>query len=121
MRSLTASDRASLIRLASSLPPGSPERRTILATIVKAAKVKDGGGKLGRVLTIRGKEYTHYHWDIGSTHIFVELSNDKGDSLTAEVKERLSDSADHDAAVANVDESLRSGFLPGRFSRGDFS
>ena len=30
-RSLTASDRASLIRLASSLPQGSPERRAILA------------------------------------------------------------------------------------------
>lgn len=32
-RSLTASDRASLIRLASSLPAGSPERKAILADL----------------------------------------------------------------------------------------
>ncbi len=32
-RTLSASDRASLIRLASSLPKGSPERRAILASL----------------------------------------------------------------------------------------
>ena len=35
-RTLTASDRSSLIRLASSLPAGSPERKTILAGLKKA-------------------------------------------------------------------------------------
>ena len=37
MKTLTASDRKSLIRLASSLPKGSPERRAILAGLKKAA------------------------------------------------------------------------------------
>ena len=36
-RSLTASDRASLIKLASSLPKGSPERKAILAGLVKTS------------------------------------------------------------------------------------
>lgn len=35
MRKLTASDRSALIRLASSLPKGSEERRAILAGLVK--------------------------------------------------------------------------------------
>ncbi len=35
-RSLTASDRTALIRLASSLPKGSPERKVILAGLKKA-------------------------------------------------------------------------------------
>jgi len=36
-KTLTASDRKSLIRLASSLPAGSPERRAILAGLQKGA------------------------------------------------------------------------------------
>lgn len=36
-RSLTASDRPSLIRLASSMPAGSPERKAILAGLSKSA------------------------------------------------------------------------------------
>ena len=36
-RSLTASDRASLVRLASSLPSGSPEKKAILASLGKTA------------------------------------------------------------------------------------
>lgn len=36
MRSLTASDRSSLIRLASSLPTGSEERRAIIAGLATA-------------------------------------------------------------------------------------
>lgn len=36
-RTLTAQDRASLIRLASSLPKGSPERKAILAGLGKVA------------------------------------------------------------------------------------
>lgn len=39
-RTLTASDRRSLIRLASTLPKGSPERRTILAGLSKQASVE---------------------------------------------------------------------------------
>jgi hypothetical protein len=37
-RSLTAQDRSSLIRLASSLPVGSPQRKAILAGLVQAAQ-----------------------------------------------------------------------------------
>ena len=37
-RSLTASDRKSLIRLASSLPAGSPERRAILAGLGQGSR-----------------------------------------------------------------------------------
>ncbi len=40
-RSLTASDRASLIRLASSLPAGSPERRSILTGLQKISYKED--------------------------------------------------------------------------------
>ena len=38
MRNLTASDRSALIRLASSLPAGSPERKAIFASLGKTAK-----------------------------------------------------------------------------------
>lgn len=37
MRNLTASDRSALIRLASSLPAGSPERKAIFASLGKTA------------------------------------------------------------------------------------
>ena len=36
-RTLTASDRSALIRLASTMPAGSPERRAILAGLQKTA------------------------------------------------------------------------------------
>ena len=37
MRNVTASDRSALIKLASSLPAGSPERKAILASLGKTA------------------------------------------------------------------------------------
>ena len=40
MKTLTASDRKSLIRLASGMPKGSPERRAILAGLEKKGKLK---------------------------------------------------------------------------------
>ena len=48
-KTLTASDRKSLIRLASSLPAGSEERRTILSGIKKKAMTAEDD---------RGNEYT---------------------------------------------------------------
>ena len=39
-RTLTASDRSALIRLASALPAGSPERKAILAGLEKSAAEK---------------------------------------------------------------------------------
>lgn len=46
MRTLTASDRSALIKLASSLPEGSPERRAILASLDKTAKVERFVGEI---------------------------------------------------------------------------
>jgi len=45
-RSLTASDRKSLIRLASTLPKGSPERKVILAGLIKAASMDDFSSRI---------------------------------------------------------------------------
>ncbi len=42
-RKLTASDRKTLIRLASTLPKGSEERRAILAGLSRKASRKSGG------------------------------------------------------------------------------
>jgi len=41
-RTLTASDRSALIRLASSLPAGSPERKAILAGLSKTGTARSG-------------------------------------------------------------------------------
>lgn len=49
MKKLTASDRKSLIRLASSLPKGSPERKAILAGLSKSAG-KAGDFKVGDIV-----------------------------------------------------------------------
>lgn len=38
MNKISAQDRSALIRLASSLPAGSPERRTILASFIRDNK-----------------------------------------------------------------------------------
>ena len=42
-RSLTAADRSALIRLASTMPAGSPERRAILAGLQGSATKTAGG------------------------------------------------------------------------------
>ena len=49
-RTLTASDRASLIRLASSLPTGSPERKAILAGLSKTSS----GSQIGYLYAAEG-------------------------------------------------------------------
>ena len=49
-RTLTASDRKSLIRLASTLPVGSPERKAILAGLGRAA-----AGEVGPYIEFDGK------------------------------------------------------------------
>ena len=46
-RRLTASDRTSLIRLASSLEKGSEERRAILSGLKKLANRLNGDGSVG--------------------------------------------------------------------------
>lgn len=50
MRTLTAYDRSALIKLASSLPAGSPERKAILASLDKTAKVERFVGEIGGYL-----------------------------------------------------------------------
>ena len=60
-RTLTAQDRSSLIRLASSLPSGSPERKAILAGLSKTSKLSPEGAAAVRdrilhtVKFLRGK------------------------------------------------------------------
>ena len=49
-RNVTASDRSALIKLASSLPAGSPERKAILAGLDKTAKVDRFVGEIGGYL-----------------------------------------------------------------------
>jgi hypothetical protein len=71
-RTLTASDRRSLIRLASTLPAGSPERKAILAGLKKA----------GRKVSIH--EYTPKRGDVfrmpysygGREYALVKVSKD---------------------------------------------
>ena len=53
-RTLTASDRSSLIRLASTLEKGSEERRAILAGLKKSAG-KAGAFKVGDLVRYTGK------------------------------------------------------------------
>ena len=52
-KTLTASDRKSLIRLASTLPVGSPERRAILAGLSKAPVAKSAS-TLGKKVSLQG-------------------------------------------------------------------
>ena len=55
MKTLTASDRSALIRLASSLPKGSEERRAILEGLKEASK-PIGKGKNGYIAMYKGKK-----------------------------------------------------------------
>ena len=65
-RSLAAPDRSALIRLASSLPKGSEERRTILAGLSKTA------GPVGQALAkMRNDTKTSFSSPSGSVHIHV--------------------------------------------------
>lgn len=54
-RSLTASDRSSLIRLASSLPAGSAERKAILVGLSKTSAVQPSEGLRVQALGVTGK------------------------------------------------------------------
>ena len=54
MKSITASDLRSLIRLASTLPKGSPERKAILAGLIKVGG-KAGDFKVGDIVRHTGK------------------------------------------------------------------
>ena len=58
-RTLTASDRKSLIRLASTLPKGSPERKAILAGLSKSANPKVVANDVFKALqkSLRGRDY----------------------------------------------------------------
>ena len=56
-KSLTAADRSSLIRLASTLPKGSEERRAILAGLQKAA-LRAGWAPVRRWMLANWEDYT---------------------------------------------------------------
>lgn len=60
-RTLTASDRKSLIRLASSLPKGDKLRRVILTELIRAAsryKVRDWNKYIGKTMRSKDEKIT---------------------------------------------------------------
>ena len=59
-RSLTAQDRSSLIRLASSLPSGSPERKTILARVAAQHIAAMNGPDVIASVMLDGADSYHY-------------------------------------------------------------
>lgn len=59
-RKLTASDRKSLIRLASSLPQGSPERKAILAGLKSAAHYHETMSRRGKPPLAKGDRVMFY-------------------------------------------------------------
>lgn len=54
-RSMTASDRKALIRLASTLAPGSDGRRVLLATLSREARVKSKSESMRMLKDLQGK------------------------------------------------------------------
>lgn len=119
MKKLSSSDRSALIRLASSLTAQSPMRKAILAGLKKAS-TEEGDGELSRPLTIDGKKFTNYRFEIDAKSIYIELTNDSGDTVFAEKKEDLSDEEFLVAAVGDVESSLMEGKLPDGFHLSDF-
>jgi len=59
-RHITASDRSCLIRLASTLPVGSPERKTLLASLTVQDKVAMGSATVSAFLTVASSKLTQY-------------------------------------------------------------
>jgi hypothetical protein len=57
MRNLTASDRSALIKLASSLPEGSPEKKAILAALQGSSKAASGLSDFDYEVTSEAKDY----------------------------------------------------------------
>jgi hypothetical protein len=66
MNKISAQDRSALIRLASSLPAGSPERRTILASFGFWQPIKDGWKHVDREIL------AHLVWDDKATQITIK-------------------------------------------------
>jgi hypothetical protein len=64
-RSLSASDRSSMIRLASTLPQGSDERRTILSAISDAAAEGFGVAGLTDQQRLEIEQSKNQKWDMG--------------------------------------------------------
>jgi hypothetical protein len=57
MRNLTASDRSALIKLASSLPEGSPEKKAILAALQGSSKAASGLSDSDYEVTAEARDY----------------------------------------------------------------
>jgi hypothetical protein len=57
MRNLTASDRSALIKLASSLPEGSPEKKAILAALQGSSKAASGLSDFDYEVTAEARDY----------------------------------------------------------------
>jgi hypothetical protein len=122
MKTLTASDRSALIRLASSLPVGSPERKAVLTILnpKTASQVKNGEGDMSRPIKIRGISFNAYSYEVDKRSIYITLYADNGDSAWAVIDEDLSDKDWHIAAVDAVRKSLDAGRLPRGFYEDEF-
>jgi len=74
-RTLTAQDRSSLIRLASSLPSGSPERKAILAGLAKVSELGESRSPRGAILAgvrdIQRKNFLQYLAQQGGKETFT--------------------------------------------------
>jgi len=112
-KTLTASDRKSLIRLASSLPAGSPERRNVLSVVVAGAKAQKRFDRyVGKSRTLRDRIFKSYQqWD-NHAHAY------KGNPTTAKnAHAKLTKAFQEMVVLAN--DALRSGdfMVEGPFER----
>lgn len=95
-RSLTASDRKSLIRLAASLPKGSEDRRAILAGL-KTSRTEDGR-KFESEAKKLSKEITDFlakiaQWDHEYGFMDEEQAMKKSFTLVSQAQSKLDEAA----------------------------
>jgi len=84
MKNLTASDRKSLIRLASSLPKGSPERKAILAGLEKKAAsyaIYQYPIEIEDTYDLRNLKKFSYALDLGRSLLLLERSMSVDDAM----------------------------------------
>lgn len=130
-RTLTAADRSALIRLASTLPEGSVERRAILAGLSKSALT---AGTVRAFITVASSKLTQFDQKLQARqpnpyrlgHYFAALDKVRGDvqgvldESGPEALGQLRDSFDHrftdlppiNATIKQIDQFLATGKLP---------
>lgn len=97
MRNLTASDRSALIRIASSLPSGSPERKAILAGIKKNSSWAVLSYAFGMQVNAGNAKYITYQPVMRGGKVISIRLEDRGEQLG------------HQVTSLNADEALSKG------------